>query len=137
MPFSVGAARFAWLLSWFLEQGRNHLLLAGLPILLALGALCIGRYIVPPDHVMGILLGQIFPIEPYWQSIEETVVMQIRLPRVILALSIGAGLSVSVPHFRGCLETPLSARIFSECLPVRALVRLYPFSHFGTWLLYR
>ena len=69
MPFSVGAARFAWLLNWFLEQGRNHLLLAGLPILLALGALCIGRYIVPSDHVMGILLGQIFPIEPYWQSI--------------------------------------------------------------------
>lgn len=107
MPFSVGAARFAWLLSWFLEQGRNHLLLAGLPILLALGALCIGRYIVPPDHVMGILLGQIFPIEPYWQSIEETVVMQIRLPRVILALSIGAGLSVSGAAFQGMFGNPL------------------------------
>ena len=107
MPFSVGAARFAWLLNWFLEQGRNHLLLAGLPILLALGALCIGRYIVPPDHVMGILLGQIFPIEPYWQSIEETVVMQIRLPRVILALSIGAGLSVSGAAFQGMFGNPL------------------------------
>jgi hypothetical protein len=56
MPLSVGAARFAWLLSWFLEQGRNHLLLAGLPILLALGALCIGRYIVARScdgHIAG------------------------------------------------------------------------------------
>lgn len=62
---------------------------------------------VPPDHVLGILTAQIFPVDPFWQPVEETVVLQIRLPRVLMALAIGAGLSVSGAAFQGLFGNPL------------------------------
>ena len=78
-----------------------------LALLLSFGALCIGRYLVPPENVIGILLGQIVPIDPFWRPVEETVVLQIRLPRVLLALAIGAGLSVAGAAFQGLFGNPL------------------------------
>ena len=78
-----------------------------LPLLLSFGALCIGRYLVPPENVIGILLGQIVPIDPFWRPVEETVILKIRLPRVLLALAIGAGLSVAGAAFQGLFGNPL------------------------------
>ena len=78
-----------------------------LALLLSFGALCIGRYLVLPENVIGILLGRIVPIDPFWRPVEETVILQIRLPRVLLALAIGAGLSVAGAAFQGLFGNPL------------------------------
>lgn len=48
-----------------------------------------------------------FPIDHTWTQMEETVVLQIRLPRILLALLIGAGLSIAGASFQGMFGNPL------------------------------
>lgn len=43
-----------------------------------------------------------------WSKAQEVIVLQIRLPRVLLALLVGAGLSVSGVLFQGTLRNPLA-----------------------------
>lgn len=78
-----------------------------LPLLLAVLALCLGRYIVSPGNTLSILFSHVLPIEPNWEPVEETVVLNIRLPRVLMALFIGAGLAVSGAAFQGLFGNPL------------------------------
>lgn len=78
-----------------------------LPFILAVLALCLGRYVVSPANALSILFSQILPIEPSWEAVEETVVLNIRLPRVLMALVIGAGLAVSGAAFQGLFGNPL------------------------------
>lgn len=78
-----------------------------LPIVIALSSLGIGRFEVDVVTVMQILFSHVFPIEQTWTQMEYNVVMQIRLPRVILALLIGAGLSISGAAFQGMFGNPL------------------------------
>ncbi len=96
-----------YLTTQFTTRSLYSLLLVVVPLLIALAALCIGRYVVPPDHVLGILLSKIFPLDPFWTPVEETVVFDIRLPRVILAMFIGAGLAVAGAAFQGLFGNPL------------------------------
>ena len=57
-----------------------------LPIVIALVSIGIGRFSFDFTTTVQILLSQVFPIEQTWTEMEETVVMQIRLPRIILAI---------------------------------------------------
>lgn len=78
-----------------------------LPIVIALVSIGIGRFSVDFTTTVQILLSQVFPIEQTWTEMEETVVMQIRLPRIILAILIGAGLSIAGASFQGMFANPL------------------------------
>ncbi|MBL4796746.1 MAG: iron ABC transporter permease [Oleispira sp.] len=92
------------------RMATSKLLTAGLivlPFVLAITALCLGRYMVSPSNAISILLGQILPIEPHWQPVEETVVLNIRLPRILMALLVGGGLAVSGAAFQGLFGNPL------------------------------
>ena len=46
-------------------------------------------------------------IEPTWTGLEEAVVIQLRLPRAILAMLIGAGLSCAGASLQGLFRNPL------------------------------
>ncbi len=70
-------------------------------------SLTIGRYGVPIDHVAGILLGQVLPIEPFWAPVEERIVELIRLPRILIAGLAGAGLAVAGSALQGVFRNPL------------------------------
>lgn len=78
-----------------------------LPIAMVLLSLSIGRYGMDLGTQIKILLSTVFPIEPTWTQMEETVVLQIRLPRILLALLIGAGLSIAGASFQGMFGNPL------------------------------
>ena len=63
-------------------------------VLLALGVLlaalfvlsfCLGRYGVDAGTTCRILLSPLLPLEPTWTDHEYTAVMNIRLPRIVLA----------------------------------------------------
>ncbi|MGV8149245.1 MAG: FecCD family ABC transporter permease [Alkaliphilus sp.] len=82
-------------------------LLILLPFVALFTALCLGRYIIHPNTVFRILFSNILPVEAIWTTIEESVVMRIRVPRVLLALLIGAGLSISGASFQGLFGNPL------------------------------
>lgn len=67
----------------------------------------IGRYPVYPDTLLKILLSSIFPIKTTWPAQAETVVFQIRLPRVFMAAMIGGGLSCAGAAYQGIFKNPM------------------------------
>jgi iron complex transport system permease protein len=83
------------------------LVLITLPLALFYVSLFLGRYALEPLTVMRILLSKVFPIHPDWAPTAETIVMQIRLPRAILAACVGAGLSISGAAYQGMFRNPL------------------------------
>ncbi|MGI9354121.1 MAG: FecCD family ABC transporter permease [Rhizobiaceae bacterium] len=82
-------------------------LLVGALVLTCLGSLVVGRFGVPFSHVVGILLNNVIPIEPYWTNVEARVVELIRLPRIMLAALAGAGLAVAGAALQGIFRNPL------------------------------
>jgi iron complex transport system permease protein len=91
-------------------QKRNPLIVFILfvaPIVALLVSLGIGRYYIPVDRSFKILFSQFFSIDQTWEDIEKTVVINLRLPRILLALLTGAGLSVSGAAFQGMFRNPL------------------------------
>ncbi|MEK4131295.1 iron ABC transporter permease [Solibacillus sp. FSL W8-0474] len=85
----------------------KNILLWALPLVIAIASLGIGRFEVDFVTVVKILGSHIFPIEETWTQMEYNVVMTVRLPRIILALLIGAGLSISGAAFQGMFANPL------------------------------
>jgi iron complex transport system permease protein len=82
-------------------------------LLLPLGcvfvALAVGRYNVAPSTVGKILLAQVAPVEATWKGFDYSAVMQVRLPRIILALLVGAALAVAGAAFQGIFGNPLAS----------------------------
>ena len=86
---------------------KKLFILMVLPLAFFYISLFLGRYALDPLTVMRILLSKIIPIHPDWDSTAEAIVMQIRLPRTILAACVGAGLSISGAAYQGMFRNPL------------------------------
>ena len=76
--------------------------LAGLAALLFLASLGVGPVRLPPAAVIGALMG-VGPDE------SRIIVQEIRLPRAVLALAIGAILGLSGAALQGLLRNPLAS----------------------------
>jgi len=85
---------------------RRAILLV-LPFLLLFAALFVGRLDVGPGDVLRILAAQLVPVARSWPESVEIIVMQIRLPRALMAMCVGAGLSISGAAFQGMFRNPL------------------------------
>ncbi|SHN88169.1 FecCD family ABC transporter permease [Desulfitobacterium chlororespirans] len=83
------------------------LLLVALTVVLFFGSFLVGRYPIPPQTVMDIILSQFLPIPQYWDSTLETVVMQVRLPRIALGILVGGALSVSGASYQTLFKNPM------------------------------
>lgn len=82
-------------------------LLVFLPLVLGIASLFIGRYPMSFGDGIRILSSHILPVENNWTPAMEAVIMQIRLPRAILAMLVGAALSISGASFQGMFKNPL------------------------------
>ncbi|WP_026298127.1 FecCD family ABC transporter permease [Cohnella laeviribosi] len=75
-------------------------------------SLSTGSANLPPADVWGILLhslpGADAWLTPHWEVSSEQIVLKIRLPRIALAILIGAMLSVAGAGFQGVLRNPLA-----------------------------
>jgi len=78
-----------------------------LPILLFFGSFMIGRYPVSPMEVILAIVSVFAPITTNLDSTIYTVVWDIRLPRIISAMIVGAALSISGAAFQGTFQNPL------------------------------
>lgn len=76
-----------------------------LPFFLFFLSFLIGRYPISPIEVITVILSKILPIE--CDNIAEMVIFQIRIPRIIAAMLVGAGLSISGASFQGLFKNPL------------------------------
>ncbi|MFD5557102.1 FecCD family ABC transporter permease [Streptomyces sp. NPDC127068] len=86
---------------------RGLPLLGAVCLLVALGALAVGRYVVPPNEIVRMLLGQVVPIDQTWTATEQTVVLDVRLPRLILSVLVGGGLALGGAALQGVFRNPL------------------------------
>lgn len=84
-------------------------LLAVLLIAAFLLSFSIGRYGVPVSEVVRILLSRVFPLEQTWTAEMQTVVLNIRLPRILIACLVGCALSSAGASYQGVFQNPMAS----------------------------
>jgi len=68
-----------------------------------------GSVAVSPADTLGILLRALgLPVEATWSPAAQTIVLDLRLPRVLTAVVVGVGLAVAGATFQGLLRNPLA-----------------------------
>ena len=86
---------------------RLQVFLVLLLIFISVLALMLGQMNIRPQTILKILLGRIIPLQTTWPATLESVIIDVRLPRLMAGLLIGAGLSVSGASFQGLFRNPL------------------------------
>ena len=76
-------------------------------IAISILSLMSGQMSIRPGTIVKILASQVFPVQASWPETLESVVMDVRLPRLLAGLLIGAGLSISGASFQGLFRNPL------------------------------
>ncbi|MEV1051089.1 FecCD family ABC transporter permease [Streptomyces sp. NPDC059017] len=86
------------------------LLLGALVVVTVTSGVAAGSISVPADQVWGILLHRVHPAlaDPSWTPVRETIVIDVRLPRVLLAGVVGAGLAVCGMALQALVRNPLA-----------------------------
>ena len=70
-------------------------------------SLCLGRYAITPREVFSIVQSKVLFTPSELSPVMQTVIFDVRLPRILAALLVGAGLSVSGAAFQGVFRNPL------------------------------
>lgn len=78
-----------------------------LAVFLAIAALCIGPLSIPIDNTIQILANVVTGGDGDWPKIYETVVLQVRAPRIISAILVGAALAIAGTSYQGIFRNPL------------------------------
>ena len=69
----------------------------------------IGRYGVPVSEVVRILISRVVPIRQTWTAEMQTVVIRIRLPRIVMACLVGCSLSAAGASYQGVFQNPMAS----------------------------
>lgn len=83
------------------------MVLAAAFIVVFFGSFMLGRYPIMPDELIKILLSKVIEINQTWPEAAETVIFNIRLPRVLAAGLIGASLAVAGVSYQGMFQNPM------------------------------
>lgn len=73
----------------------------------ALIALCVGRFQVDPLQAVRIIVSPFINEPVTWTSNEYSVIMNVRVPRVISAMLVGAALAISGASYQAVFRNPL------------------------------
>jgi iron complex transport system permease protein len=97
------------------EESRKipySLIVLGLGIILILIIVIsffLGRYPINPGELFGILFSKIFPIDQFWTDQMQTILFNVRLPRILLACLIGCSLAAAGASYQGIFQNPMAA----------------------------
>ncbi len=143
---------------------RRPFVLAGLGLatlaIAQVAGVAAGSVFVPPGDTLAILAHRLFGLDLgiTWTQAQETIVFDLRLPRVLSAMTVGVGLAVAGATFQGVLRNPLAdpyvlgtasgaalGAAIAVILPVRTLVLEFGLLHGlaflgalgAVWLVYR
>lgn len=93
------------------KTGRNlhkaNLLIVLLPILAFVLSFPLGRYPISLPDLLSALAGKIFPFVHSPEGVINTVIFQVRLPRITAAMLVGAALSAAGSAYQGMFKNPL------------------------------
>jgi iron complex transport system permease protein len=90
-----------------IDQGRLLLLLLFLLVAVSTVSLMLGQLRIGPGQIVRILVSPFLPVKRTWSPTLESVLLQVRLPRLLAGLLVGAGLSASGAAFQGLFRNPL------------------------------
>ena len=92
-----------------LKVGRFAAVVVALGLACAIGLL-VGKASLEPGTVLAILLSRLpfFEVVPWWPASHETILLEIRMPRVAMGALVGAGLSVAGATYQGLFRNPLA-----------------------------
>lgn len=94
-------------------EKRHRLVIVLLGVLLAVSILlsfAIGRYPVTPGELLSILGSKLgLPIGKFWTNQVEAAVWNIRLPRVLLSVLVGACLASAGSAYQGVFQNPMAS----------------------------
>ena len=88
---------------------RRVCLMALALLLLFLLSFVWGRYDVPLGEVVRILLSRLFPVTQTWTDNMAIAVLNVRLPRILLACLVGCGLSAAGTGYQTVFQNPMAA----------------------------
>ena len=89
-----------------------RVILAGMALVLLmimLGSFLLGRYGIDPGELLRILWSRVWPVPVSWEPITENIVLYVRLPRIVMAVLVGAALSVSGATYQCMFRNPMAA----------------------------
>jgi iron complex transport system permease protein len=89
------------------DQGKLLLVLTILLVVVATAALMLGQITIPPGTIFRIFASTVLPIDRTWSLTLESILFDVRVPRLIAGLLVGAGLSISGAAFQGLFRNPL------------------------------
>lgn len=89
------------------RPARVKLILAVLVVVVSIASLMMGRIYIHPLIILKVMASKFFPIVPDWSPTIESVIMNVRLPRLAAGLLVGSGLSISGASFQGLFRNPL------------------------------
>lgn len=84
-----------------------HFFFIFLPIFVFFGSMFIGTFPLSPKELLELIASHILGYRADLPAVYETVIFQVRLPRVLLGMIVGASLSVSGATFQGIFKNPL------------------------------
>ena len=97
-----------------ISVARRPLVVAAIGVMLLIVALvagiAAGSVAIAPGDTLAILGRRLLGLDVArtWSAAEETIVMDLRLPRVLTAMVVGGGLAVAGAAFQGILRNPLA-----------------------------
>jgi iron complex transport system permease protein len=89
------------------DQGKLLLVLTILLVVVATASLMLGQITIPPGTIFRIFASSVLPIDRTWSLTLESILFDVRVPRLIAGLLVGAGLSISGAAFQGLFRNPL------------------------------
>lgn len=95
-----------------IKENDKKSMMAGIVVIVLLivtilASFNIGRYAVDVKNVVRILFKDIFHYEKTWEDVYETIVWNVRMPRIIAALLVGSSLSVAGATYQGLFKNPM------------------------------
>ena len=85
------------------------MVLAAVLLALFLVSFVLGRYDVPLWQVVRILLSKVLPLEATWSANMAVAVLNVRLPRILLACLVGCALSAAGTAYQSVFRNPMAA----------------------------
>ncbi|MDD2569292.1 MAG: iron ABC transporter permease [Clostridia bacterium] len=76
-------------------------------VIMCMISIAVGRFNISPFEIIRILASKFLPIEKTWDPTLETVIFNVRLPRIIAAILVGASLSTAGAAYQGMFKNPL------------------------------
>ena len=89
------------------DPGKLLFILTMLLVVVATASLMLGQLSIAPGTILKMFASAVLPIERSWSPTLESILFDVRVPRLLAGMLVGGGLSISGAAFQGLFRNPL------------------------------